>query len=197
MRCFLSSTSSRQKRLQSSFPSFFLSSIVAKIPTTKVLGWILLASFLVGGLGVWLVRQFASRHTSSATVVKTRIIFKDRILTKFIQVPVPTPPEQTIIYLPDTTRRHALERSTIVSGVKIDGHELNLETIDPRGVTRISTYPLPEHGNVLISDTGAVSVSVDCKTQRRELWKRRLRRTGFVVAIVAAALVGNLAAKRP
>ena len=124
----------------------------------KHLFWAIIAGLVAGmmiGFGVNSCTTEPEAHFNPETITDT-IRLKEFIPVEK-QVPVIRYrnrylPSKVIEYIkPDTTRRDSIASDTIITGLKLSGSELEVQTISPEGISQISDYKLPQPAGINIT----------------------------------------------
>lgn len=103
------------------------------------------------------------------------------------------PSKVTWYQYPDTARRKAMERDTLVSGITITGTDLQVQTIDTAGISKVSDYTLPANLglDVTIDRKGNLEIVPDAKEARKKKRRERWRKIGNWALVVGAGLLGH------
>ena len=124
---------------------------------------------------------------------KTDTVYIQHHHTDTVRILVPTVATTRFIYLADTLRRQRLERGTLVAGVAMQNSMLEIETISPKGITELATYPIPPHAKIDIDAMGYASVATDPQAAERAARKERRARRWRRTTLVATAIGGGAA----
>ncbi|QNF34364.1 hypothetical protein HUW51_17145 [Adhaeribacter swui] len=128
-------------------------------------------------------------------VTKTRVVTKKKAAPVVKLEQLPDKPKKLEVYTkPDTVRRQAMEKGTLVSGVKLQNKKLVVHRISPKGITEVSTFTAKDLPSlaIAIDSAGQVNVQLDPKEARRQRRKRVWRKIGNGVVVVAAFVAGVL-----
>ena len=121
---------------------------------------------------------FAVRKISQNKDNSKEIVYKERIIFKHDTIVKPEKPIEVIKYLkPDTILRNQAETEKIILNVKNDRKNLEISTIDTKGIVSTQIYHLPKlFYTVEIDNSGDVKI-------KRKLVPR------LIIGIAAAAIV--------
>jgi len=130
-----------------------------------------------------------SRQASETiTVTKSDTVIVNHSYTDTVVIHHFAKPKTITIYkVPDTSRRKAMEKRTLIQGIRIEPKGVEVATIDTGGFTKVSFYPIPTGASVVIADTGAVEITPISKR------KANLKKAGNVALIILAIVAGGLA----
>lgn len=152
---------------------------------------------LVAGIGMvvfWPEKKAETWHP----VAKTDTVYVER------KVPVPGPiqtvlkPQVIYIYrTPDKPLADSIRRTPVIVGEKLNGHTLEITTIDSAGKGMVRKLNLPPIGSIAINSQGIVgydSVAVAkalSRARKRQRIKKALTWVGGAGLFVAGALLGR------
>ena len=96
---------------------------------------------------------------------------------------------------PDTIRRAALEKDTLITGITLSGTGLEVQTISPKGISLVADYKLPEASLITLTldHKGNLEVQPDLAAIRKKKRRERWRKIGNWALIGGAFVLGAVA----
>lgn len=121
---------------------------------------------------------FAVRKISQNKDNSKEIVYKERIVFKHDTIVKPGKPIEVIKYLkPDTILRNQVETEKIILNVKNDRKNLEISTIDTKGIVSTQIYHLPK-----LFYTVEIDNSGDVKIKKKFIPR-------LIIAIVSTAMI--------